>query len=74
MPTRHVSKQSSLKFIKGSHHINKWFVPRLFKSNENYIDIDELPQEEREKANDIKEVIDGVKEENILQWDLQVTC
>ncbi|XP_066930174.1 uncharacterized protein [Clytia hemisphaerica] len=71
MPTRQVSKSCSLKFIKGSHHINKWFVPRLFKSNENYIDIDELPQEEREKAHDIREVVDGVKDKDILQWHLQ---
>lgn len=73
MPTTHIPKQASLKFVKGSHKWDKWFVPRVFKNNHNY----EVAQQEglRDQDNicDIESIQEKFRPENILQWELEVS-
>lgn len=73
MPTTAVSKNTSLKFIKGSHLWNKWFIPRLFESNENYMNTKDvsLSNYKNDNIDDIQTVIDRLHEHTILQWELE---
>lgn len=72
MPTTHVPKKASLKFIKGSHKWNKWFIPRLFKSNENYQITSEVMGDEGEIC-DIESIQDCITNiEDVLQWEVKV--
>ena len=36
MPVDPVPLEATLKFVKGSHRWNKWFVPRKFETSNNY--------------------------------------
>ena len=36
MPVDPVPQGATLKFVKGSHRWNKWFVPRKFETSKNY--------------------------------------
>ena len=36
MPVDPVPQEATLKFVKGSHRWNKWFVPRKFETSKNY--------------------------------------
>ena len=36
MPVDPVAQGATLKFVKGSHRWNKWFVPRKFETSKNY--------------------------------------
>ena len=50
-------------------------MPRLFKSNENYVNIDQLSPSDRANVSDIREAVRNVDvddETDILQWELQV--
>jgi len=72
IPTRAVAKNSSLKFIKGSHKWNKWFVPRLFRTNENYADVKELAKHDNQ-IDDIENLMSNTNDDHeILQWKLEV--
>ena len=66
MPTTPVSKETCLRFVKGSHLWGKWFHPKKFVSHSNY-PLDTIDNFEYE---DIPDVDDGTYE--ILTWDLQV--
>ena len=63
-----VSKENSIKFIKGSHRWGKWFIPKKFESNKNY-NMNENVDREYSAMVDI-----GSNPEKYvaLSWDLEV--
>lgn len=85
MPTTKIQKESSLKFIQGSHKLKKYFIPRLFASNQNYEmkSPNSSPQgvpsnSEKEAVTDtayrecdIEEIIQNIQDYKILQWELE---
>ena len=68
MPVTEVPKESSLMFVKGSHKLNKLFVPRLFRSNQN----DKHEVNNQDDIEDIESFMKNVGPEKILQWKVEV--
>merc|ERR1712156_43080 len=53
MPVDPVPLEATLKFVKGSHRWNKWFVPRKFETSNNYTVIS--PTQDAKQFHDVPE-------------------
>lgn len=69
MPIDKVLKKDSVKYIKGSHRWGKWFIPKKFETNLNYID----NTDQADSQHEFCEMI-NIDESNYeaLAWDLEV--
>ena len=67
MPTTHVSKETCLHFVKGSHRWGKWFHPKKFASHLGYNVEDDIIFFEYEDVPDVEK--EGY---DILSWELEV--
>ncbi len=67
MPSTPVSKETALKFVKGSHLWGKWFIPTNFESLQNYAKGGQSAEIEYEETPEINE-----NEHEIVSWDLEV--
>lgn len=67
MPLSAVSKENCLKYIKGSHRWGKWFIPKKFETNLNYL----LNDKELGKYSEMVDLNSNQYEK--LSWDLEVT-
>ena len=67
MPVTPVEAKSGLKFIRGSHKWGKWFTPRMFETNTDYIAETEIRGQKYETMPLIKE-----GDHEILSWDMEV--
>ena len=68
MPVTPVSKDTCLKFIRGSHLWGKWFHSKKFGTHFNYDSSGQKTERTYEEIPDIKE--NG--EYDILSWELEV--
>lgn len=67
MPVDPVSLNSSLQLVSGSHRWGKWFIPRKFATQNDYIS--DFPIDLYESV-PIKDIDSG--KYHILQWAMQV--
>ncbi len=69
MPVDPVLVESSILFVKGSHQWGKWFNPRKFATNKNYV----IEKSSQEKTfEDVPDIDNQPNKYDILKWDVQV--
>ena len=66
MPTTQISKETCLRFVKGSHRWGKWFHPIKFGSHLTY----NLEEDFAFEYEDVPDVENGGFD--ILSWELEV--
>ena len=75
LPLDPVPRETSLKFVKGSHAWGRWFVPRKFATSQNYALKDSASEQEGKTAEIAFESVPDIEgrpdKYEILGWELE---